>query len=147
MNIKKSSRLASNLIIFCCILLLGGCSMSSKNYVSQSDSYGDRVARKAGRGITNFFSSPLEIPNQSVDMAADFDTPPEQAAGYIGGFFKGIAYGVGRVASGAYDIVTCPFSWPSTPTMDPEFVTSDFLKKVEVRDEEFKDVTGDEFDN
>lgn len=142
---RRKGILSINLLVICLVLVMGGCSMSSSNYVAKSDSYGDRVARKAGRGVTNIFSAPLEIPNQSVDMASDSNKPQEQVAGYFGGLFKGIAFSVGRVVSGAYDIVTCPFSGPSTPTMDPEFISSDFATKVEAKDNSFKDVTGDNF--
>lgn len=136
-----------NLILVCLFILLSGCSMNSNNFVGQSDSYGDRVARKAGRGVSNIFSAPLEIPNQAIDMADEFDSPASQAAGYVGGVFKGIFYGVGRITSGAYDIVTSPFSGPASPTMNPEFIHSGFFERVEDHNNAFSDVTGDEFGN
>lgn len=123
-------------------MLLGGCSMSSNNYVGREDSYSDRAPRKLGRGMTNIFSAPLEIVNQPVNLASESNEPAEQAAGYLGGFFVGLAYGTGRMVSGMYDIVTSPFGGPSAPTMDPDFISSDFLDKVDERDAQYKDVTG-----
>lgn len=123
-------------------MLLSGCSMNSNNYVGREDSYADRAPRKLGRGVTNVFSAPLEIVNQPVNMAAESDEPAEQAAGYLGGFFVGIAYGAGRIVSGAYDIVTSPFGGPAAPTMDEEFVSSEFMDKVDARDKTYTDVSG-----
>ncbi|NDV24479.1 exosortase system-associated protein, TIGR04073 family [Desulfovibrio sp. JC022] len=123
-------------------MLLGGCSLNSANYVGNEENYSDRAPRKLGRGMTNILTAPLEIPNQAVDLAAENDEPAQQAAGYVGGFFVGVAYAGGRVVSGMYDIVTSPFGGPSVPTMDPDLIKSDFCAKVEKRDESFKDVTG-----
>ncbi|TIH13372.1 exosortase system-associated protein, TIGR04073 family [Marinifilum sp. JC120] len=123
-------------------MLLGGCSLNSANYVGNEENYSDRAPRKLGRGMTNILSAPLEIPNQAVDLAAENDEPAQQAAGYIGGLFVGFAYAGGRVVSGMYDIVTSPFGGPSVPTMDPDFIHSDFCEKVDKRDDSFSDVWG-----
>ncbi len=140
----KSKRIINISLIILALssMLLGGCSMSSNNYVGREDSYSDRAPRKLGRGMTNIFSAPLEIVNQPVNMAAESDEPAEQAAGYFGGLFVGLAYGAGRVVSGAYDIVTSPFGGPAGPTMDEEFVSSEFCDKVDARDAQYKDVSG-----
>lgn len=130
------------LLIVALSVFMSGCSMSSNNYVGKEDNYGDRVPRKLGRGMTNIFSAPLEIPNQAVDLAAGTNEPAEQAAGYLGGIFVGLFYGTGRIASGMYDIVTCPFGGPATPTMEPEMISSEFIDKVDRRNEEFTDVSG-----
>ncbi|WP_027722817.1 exosortase system-associated protein, TIGR04073 family [Maridesulfovibrio zosterae] len=122
-------------------MFLAGCSMNSKNYVGNGENYSDRAPRKLGRGVTNIFSAPLEIPNQAVNLAAENDEPAEQAAGYVGGFFVGFAYGAGRIVSGVYDIVTSPFGGPAAPTMDPDLISSDFMKKVDKRDESFSNIT------
>ena len=128
-------------IISLAMLMLSGCSMKSDNYVGSQDSYGSRVPRKLGRGVINIFTSVVEIPNQAVDMAAESDGPAEQLAGYFGGFFVGVAYGAGRIVSGTYDIVTAPFGGPAGPTMEDEFITSEFAYKTEVTDDSFLDVT------
>ncbi|WP_415717676.1 exosortase system-associated protein, TIGR04073 family [Maridesulfovibrio sp.] len=121
-------------------MLLGGCSLNSANYVGNQDSYSERVARKLGRGVTNFVSAPLEIPNQSVNLAAESNEPAEQAAGYVGGLFLGFAYTGGRIVSGMYDIVTSPFGGPAAPTMEEEFFHSEFVEKVNDQTESFDDI-------
>ncbi|SME93146.1 exosortase system-associated protein, TIGR04073 family [Desulfovibrio gilichinskyi] len=131
-------------VISLLMLILSGCSMKSDNYVGSQDSYGSRVTRKIGRGMTNIITAPIEIPNQAVNMAAESDGPGEQLAGYFGGFVTGFAYGTGRVVSGMYDIVTSPFGGPAGPTMDEEFISSEFTDKVDARDNSFTDITGGE---
>ncbi|WP_319781099.1 exosortase system-associated protein, TIGR04073 family [Maridesulfovibrio sp.] len=121
-------------------MALSGCSLNSANYVGNEENYSDRAPRKLGRGMTNILTAPLEIPNQAVDLAAENDAPAEQAAGYIGGFFVGVAYTGGRIVSGVYDIVTSPFGGPSVPTMDPDYVHSDFFEKVDNQTESFDDI-------
>lgn len=140
----KSRKILHILLIVVALasLLLSGCSMSSNNYVGRGESYADRAPRKLGRGLTNIFSAPLEIPNQAVDLAAETDDPAEQAAGYLGGIFVGFAYGTGRIVSGMYDIVTSPFGGPSGPTMDPDLISSDFFEKVDERNNTYADVIG-----
>lgn len=140
----KSKRFVKILLIVVALssMLLGGCSLKSENYVGNEENYSDRAPRKLGRGMTNILTAPLEIPNQAVDLAAENDEPAEQAAGYIGGFFVGIAYTGGRVVSGMYDIVTSPFGGPSVPTMDPDLIHSDFFEKVDERTDSFSDIWG-----
>ncbi len=121
-------------------MLLGGCSLNSANYVGSQDNYSERASRKFGRGVTNLVSAPLEIPNQSVDLAAQSNEPAEQAAGYIGGLFVGVAYTGGRIVSGMYDIVTSPFGGPAAPTMEDEFFHSEFVEKVSDQTDSFDDV-------
>ncbi|WP_320169761.1 exosortase system-associated protein, TIGR04073 family [Maridesulfovibrio sp.] len=141
--IKTKKQIYIFLIILALVsMLLGGCSMSSNNYVGREDSYADRAPRKLGRGMTNIFSAPLEIVNQPVNLAAESNEPAEQAAGYLGGIFVGLAYGTGRMVSGMYDIVTSPFGGPSAPTMDPDLISSDFVEKVDNRDATYQDVSG-----
>ncbi|WP_031484330.1 exosortase system-associated protein, TIGR04073 family [Maridesulfovibrio frigidus] len=130
------------IVLSLAMLMLSGCSMKSDNYVGSQDSYGSRAPRKLGRGMTNVVTSLFEIPNQAVDMAAESDGPAEQLAGYFGGFFVGVAYSAGRVVSGTYDIVTSPFGGPAGPTMDDEFITSEFAHKTEATNDSFLDVTG-----
>ncbi|CCO24478.1 exosortase system-associated protein, TIGR04073 family [Maridesulfovibrio hydrothermalis] len=138
----KSRRFLKILFIFAALssMFLSGCSMNSNNYVGNGENYSDRAPRKLGRGVTNIFSAPLEIPNQAVNLAAESDEPAQQAAGYVGGFFVGVAYTGGRLVSGVYDIVTSPFGGPSTPTMDPDLIASDFCEKVDQRDESYDDI-------
>ncbi|ACS80096.1 exosortase system-associated protein, TIGR04073 family [Maridesulfovibrio salexigens] len=140
----KSKRFVKILLLAVALssMLLGGCSLNSANYVGNEESYADRAPRKLGRGMTNILSAPLEIPNQAVDLAAENDAPAEQAAGYVGGIFVGFAYAGGRVVSGVYDIITCPFGGPSVPTMDPDLIHSDFFEKADERTDSFSDVWG-----
>lgn len=140
----KKSRIVINIllaIVAVSSMLLGGCSMSSNNYVGEADSYGERAQRKLGRGLTNIVTSPLEIPNQAMDLAAQSNEPAECTAGFLGGIFVGFAYGTGRIVSGMYDIVTSPFGGPDGPTMDPDLISSEFFDKVDERDDSFSDVT------
>ncbi|WP_432736275.1 exosortase system-associated protein, TIGR04073 family [Maridesulfovibrio sp. FT414] len=123
-------------------MLLGGCSMSSNNYVGREESYADRAPRKLGRGMTNIVSAPLEVFNQPVELATQSNEPAEQAAGYVGGLFVGLAYCGGRMVSGVYDVVTSPFGGPSAPTMEPDLISSEFVDKVDERDAQYSDVTG-----
>ncbi|HOW35476.1 MAG TPA: exosortase system-associated protein, TIGR04073 family [Candidatus Omnitrophota bacterium] len=81
-------------------------------------------ADKLGRGIVNIITSPIEIAKQ-VDLSWKQSAKSKsQATGIVTGFFKGLAYTVGRMGSGIWDVVSFPFKTPENyePLMKPEFV-------------------------
>lgn len=84
-------------------------------------------ADKLGRGIVNIITSPIEIAKQ-VDLNWKQSAKSKsQAKGIVTGFFKGLAYTVGRMGSGVWDVISFPFKTPKNyePLMKPEFVLDD----------------------
>ena len=78
--------------------------------------------KKLKRGIANIIASPVELPKQTI--AGAYQKPELIMA--FSGFIKGIAYTVGRMGSGAWDIVTCNLDVPSEPLMKPACVFQDW---------------------
>jgi len=76
---------------------------------------------KLSRGAANVLSSPLEIAKQ---IDTEWKASNNAAIGILTGMFKGLAYGVGRLCSGVYDVVTFPINAPKgyEPLMKPDFV-------------------------
>lgn len=77
------------------------------------------MLRKLQRGAVNVLLSPIEI---AVELAKvkNCDTfPPSWALGASRGSF----YMIGRIVTGAYEIVTFPFPLPTgyAPILEPEF--------------------------
>ena len=77
------------------------------------------MLRKLQRGAVNVLLSPIEI---AVELAKvkNCDTfPPSWALGASRGSF----YMIGRIVTGAYEIVTFPFPLPAgyAPILEPEF--------------------------
>lgn len=63
---------------------------------------------KLGRGLTNIVFSPFEYFN-NIQKAGD---RRGFASGLFEGFFAGTYYMVGRILTGAYDVVTFPIPVP-----------------------------------
>jgi putative exosortase-associated protein (TIGR04073 family) len=125
------------LLLALAVFAAAACSVKQQqpNYVEKGGSYGDKAARKLSRGVTNIFSSPLEIPNQMADQAIEGDSTMEQLSGYLGGVFVGCFYGMARAVSGAYDVVTFPAPSLDKNGLRDEFIHSEFLDDVEERED------------
>lgn len=82
-------------------------------------------AKKFNRGIINIITSPIEIAKQ-VDLSwkQSAEEKTNVGTGIFSGFLKGIAYTVGRMGSGIWDVVSFPFKTPDNyePLMKPDFV-------------------------
>ena len=79
------------------------------------------------RGATNIVTAPLEIPKQTI---ASIDEGKEKtyhvSVWAFAGFMKGIAYTIGRMGSGMFDILTSNFDRNVDPLMTPEYVVDDW---------------------
>jgi len=85
----------------------------------------DNPGDKLSRGVVNIISAPLEIAKQiDKEWKNQTDKTKKVSLGLFGGFFKGITYTVGRMGSGVWDVVTCPFQLPKgyEPLMKPDYV-------------------------
>ena len=82
-------------------------------------------AKKFNRGIINIITSPIEIAKQ-VDLSwkQSAEEKKNVGTGIFSGFIKGIAYTVGRMGSGIWDVVTFPLKTPDNyePLMKPDYV-------------------------
>ncbi len=82
-------------------------------------------AKKFNRGIVNIVTSPIEIAKQ-VDLSwkQSSEDKTNIGTGIFSGFVKGIAYTVGRMGSGIWDVVSFPFKTPDKfePIMKPDYV-------------------------
>jgi len=80
-----------------------------------------------GRGFVNIISSPLEIPKQTIASVKEAQKRTfHVSAAAFAGFVKGIAYMVGRMGSGLWDILTSNFDTNGDPLMKPEYVCQDW---------------------
>ena len=84
-------------------------------------------AEKLSRGVANVITAPIEIAKQ-IDIewkeSAKQGSTRNVTVGIFGGLVKGLAFSVGRAASGVWDIVSFPFKVPANyePVMKPDFV-------------------------
>lgn len=83
-------------------------------------------ADKLSRGIINIVTSPVEIAKQ-VDLSWKQSVQQSNhvsSSKVLSGFVKGLAYTVGRMGSGIWDVVSFPFKTPNNyePLMKPDFV-------------------------
>ena len=80
---------------------------------------------KLSRGIVNIVTSPVEIAKQ-VDLSWKESAKQSKnvSGGIFSGLFKGLAYTVGRMGSGIWDVVSFPFKTPGNyePLMKPDYV-------------------------
>lgn len=76
---------------------------------------------KLFRGAANVFSSLLEVP-QNIDI--EWKKSNNAGVGIFTGLFKGFFWGVARLSSGVWDVVTFPFPKPSgyNSIIQPEYV-------------------------
>jgi len=84
----------------------------------------ENPGEKLSRGAANVISCPLEIPKQ-IDI--EWKASDNAAIGIVTGLFKGLAFGVGRLCSGLYDVITFPANIPKEyePLMKPDYVFED----------------------
>ena len=78
--------------------------------------------RKLKRGAANVLTAPVEIPKQVIGGA--YEKPA--AIMMFSGLFKGIAYTMGRMGSGFWDILTCNLDVSDQPLMKPPCVFEDW---------------------
>ncbi len=82
---------------------------------------------KFGRGMTNIVTSPAEILLQMMNLSQE-GYENDHVTAFFGGFLKGTVYMVGRIVTGAYEVVTFPFPIPAKyePVWHPETVFEGF---------------------
>ncbi len=85
----------------------------------ESPTYGEKVKAKAGSGVVNVVSAPLEIPKSIVNITNDSNF----IFGIVGGGIEGLLNTAGRIANGVSDLVTAPV--PTKPVVYPERVWED----------------------
>ena len=93
------------------------------------DSYlTSRPVQKLKRGAINIVTAPLEIPKEVKQHWDESDTNPiKKTVCLFGGLVKGLAYAVGRVGSGLWDVFTLNLDIPENnePLMKPDYVWAD----------------------
>jgi len=89
--------------------------------VSRSNTEWGRQLHKLGRGTVNLFTGWLEIPKNIAKVWRDTDP----FTGLVVGGIEGFGWGIGRTATGIYDIFTFPIPTPANyePLMQPEYIT------------------------
>jgi len=106
---------------------VAGC--SSTNWVSRpNESRINRAPRKLARGLANMVTGPFEIFNQPIRLAEKENKFVPQVAGAVAGIPVGVAYGVGRITAGAFDIVTAPLMAPGRAAIEPEFMSPNLIE-------------------
>lgn len=78
--------------------------------------------KKLKRGASNIITAPVEIPKQVI--AGAYEKPC--LIMMFSGLFKGVAYTMGRMGSGFWDILTCNTDVPAEPLMKPACVFEDW---------------------
>ena len=86
----------------------------------------DNPGEKLIRGVANIVTAPIEIAKQ-IDTewkAAENKKARHVTMGVFAGIWKGLAYTVGRMGSGVWDVATFPFKVPANyePIMKPDYV-------------------------
>ena len=90
----------------------------------------DNPGDKFTRGVVNIISAPIEIAKQidtewKATQVENAEKPKKnKTIGVFTGLFKGLAYTVARMGSGAWDVITFPFKVPENydPLLKPEYV-------------------------
>jgi putative exosortase-associated protein (TIGR04073 family) len=113
--------------IFFLAFFVAGCSRT--NWAERPDeNIAARAPRKLARGAVNIVTGPFEILNQPIRLAEKEDRFVPQLAGVVAGVPVGLAYGVGRIFAGAFDIVTAPILVPGRTLIEPEFMSPNLLE-------------------
>ena len=92
-------------------ILIGFCSIA----------YAKGPADKLIRGVANIFSGWIEIPQT---IGEEWLASKNATVGIVAGFFKGTVQTIGRMASGAWDVITFPAAIPAgyEPLYKPDYV-------------------------
>jgi len=101
-------------ILLCLVLVLS----------SSAPAFANDPKGKLTRGLANTLSAILEVP-QNIDI--EWKAGNNAAVGCFTGPFSGIFWGVSRLVSGAWDILTFPFPQPAgyESVIQPEYVQRD----------------------
>ena len=104
-------------IVFGIILFFAAVS-SSFLYAGEIEPVGSPL-RKLQRGFLNVMFSPLEISTEFAKEKTRETFPPS----WVLGGCRGTFFMIGRVVTGAYEMLTFPLPLPSgyAPILDPEF--------------------------
>ena len=78
--------------------------------------------KKIKRGAANVLTAPVEIPKQII--AGAYERPA--LIMMFSGLLKGVAYTMGRMGSGMWDIFTCNLDVSDAPLMKPPCVFEDW---------------------
>lgn len=104
-------------------------------FLAQPAFAADNPLQKFNRGIVNIVTAPLEIAKQvDAQWKKSAEAKENKSVGVFNGFWKGVAYTIGRTGSGIWDVVTCPLKTPGNyePLMKPDFVLDkDSAQKTE----------------
>ena len=112
-TVKKNM---SQLLILSALLM--SAPLNAANGVDRS--YGDRVGDKALNGLANLATGWLEIPKSMINTTNEVNL----AFGLTGGMIKGVVNTVGRMTTGAVDLITAPVL--TRQVASPEYVWDDF---------------------
>ena len=123
----KFTKVAMVLAALVFVLMAGATRAESANEIYRQQSDTQKMLHKLGRGITNVFTSWVEIPR---NVAIEWEKT-DPASGFVLGTVKGFGWGFSRLATGVYDVFTFPYPVPRDyePMMEPEFVISDIWGK------------------
>ena len=84
--------------------------------------------KKLLRGTVNLVTAPLEVPKQTrIYWKKGAEKTDHILVWILSGFIKGSVNTFGRIGSGAWDVVTFPFSMPkdNKPLFEPDYVFDD----------------------
>lgn len=85
-----------------------------------TESYGQTVGRKLLNGLGNLTTGLAEVPKNVIIVSNESNF----AFGFVGGTFKGMVVGAGRMGVGLLDLLTAPI--PTYPIVYPAYVWDDF---------------------
>jgi putative exosortase-associated protein (TIGR04073 family) len=108
------------LLLMFCVALAAAPSAMAKDDVYREGTQANKMFHKLGRGAVNTLTGWIEIPKNMAKQWRNYDP----FTGIIVGGVEGAAWGVGRTATGLYDMVTfcLPIPEDYQPLMEPEFI-------------------------
>lgn len=125
-------------------ILLASCLvLASPNIAAgeQEQSYRSKVESKALNGVTNIFTSFLEIPKSIIKTTNESNL----VYGIVGGTLKGAVHTIGRFMTGVSDLATAPL--PTKQVVTPAYIWDDFdlttsygdIFRLDTQNENFED--------
>ena len=90
-------------------------------HAQEPESYRRLIMTKAGDGVINLLTAPLEIPKNIITTTNNNDNV---MFGLFGGMVKGVVNTIGRSSVGFVDLITAPI--PTKPIVYPIRVWDDF---------------------